>query len=356
MSAEVHARSGRPTHETHDADAARAGSASGAARPLFGPIAALYLPATRPDRFIKALTSGADAVILDLEDAVPAGAKDSAREEAVRLLTTRARTSGAEGDRHRAVAVQVRINNLASPWWRRDVTALAGLAARIPAARPTAVRVPKVETAEQVRLIADLLGGDVPLYCLIESARGLEAAFEIASAHPAVAGVALGEADLAGELGVADSGLAWARSRLVVAARAAGLPSPAMSVYPRLEDAEGLYASCVAGRGAGFLGRSVLHPKQLPAVLRAFTPAPAEVAAAEATLDALGRADILEGGTAVLADGSFVDRAMAEAAHRTLALHRVTTDMAGRLGLPAREDDHTAGSVGTRPCAAQETA
>jgi len=305
----------------------------------FGPIAALYLPATRPDRFIKALTSGADAVLLDLEDAVPAASKESARDEAVRLLTERATASGAEADRNREIAVQVRINSLWSPWWERDAAAISELIDRLPAARPTAVRVPKVESPEQVCRVAELLGGGasaLPLYCLIETARGLEAAYEIATAHPSVAGIALGEADLAGDLGVTDAGLDWARSRLVVAARAAGLPSPAMSAYPRLDDADGLYASCVAGRRAGFLGRSVLHPKQIPAVIRAFTPPPAEVAAAEATLDALGRADILDGGTAVLPDGSFVDRAMAETAYRTLGMHRRTTEMAARMDGSAR--------------------
>lgn len=296
--------------------------------PAFGPIAALYLPATRPDRFIKALISGADAVILDLEDAVPAGAKDSARTEAVRLLKDRARA-------RLGSVVHVRINSLSSPWWRRDAAALAELGARKPGERPDAVRVPKVESPEQVRAVAEVLGGEIPLYCLIESARGLEAAYEIAGAHPSVAGVALGEADLAGDLGVAEAGLAWARSRLVVAARAAGLPSPAMSAYARLDDESGLYESCVTGRHLGFLGRSVLHPRQIPAVIRAFTPDTAEVAAAEATLDALGHADIMEGGTAVLADGSFVDRAMAETASRTLALRSRLADMAERAGLAA---------------------
>lgn len=294
----------------------------------FGPIAALYLPATRPDRFIKALISGADAVILDLEDAVPAGAKDSARAEAVRLLKDRSRA-------RLGAVVHVRINSLSSPWWSRDAAALAELAERKPGDRPDAVRVPKVESPEQVRAVAESLGGEIPLYCLIESARGLEAAYEIAGAHPSVAGVALGEADLAGDLGVAEAGLAWARSRLVVAARAAGLPSPALSAYPRLDDEAGLYESCVAGRRLGFLGRSVLHPKQIPAVIRAFTPDAAEVEAAEATLDTLGHADIMEGGTAVLADGSFVDRAMAQTASRTLALRSRLAEMAERAGLAA---------------------
>ena len=306
---------------------APAAAASGAVfGPVFGPIAALYLPATRPDRFDKALTAGADAVILDLEDAVPAAAKDSARATAVRLVSDRSRKSY-------GVAIHVRVNSLSSPWGTKDLAALAELAAGRPEDRPAAVRVPKVESPEQVRRVAELLGGQIPLYCLIESARGLEAAYEIAGAHPAVAGVALGEADLAGDLGVSSEGLAWARSRLVVAARAAGLPSPALSAYPRLDDEAGLYESCVAGRRLGFLGRTVLHPKQISAVIRAFTPSAAEVAAAQATLDALAGADIMEGGTAVLADGAFVDRAMAAAASRTVALHRHVTDMAGRAGL-----------------------
>ncbi|HEU5333078.1 MAG TPA: CoA ester lyase [Actinocrinis sp.] len=325
------------THNAAAGDAVHAPAADPdlAASPPFGPIAALYLPATRPDRFIKALTSGADAVILDLEDAVPAAAKQSARAEALRLLTDRAGARDEQSDRHCRIAVQVRINSLSSPWGERDAAALADLAARLPAARPAAVRVPKVESPEDVRRVADLLGA-IPLSCLIESARGLEAAYEIASAHPSVAGIALGEADLAGDLGVAEPGLAWARSRLVVAARAAGLPSPALSVYARLDDTEGLYASCVEGRRIGFLGRSVLHPKQIPTVVRAFTPDPGEVAAAEATLDALGRADILDGGTAVLPDGRFVDRAMADTARRTLALHQLTHAMAERASRVAR--------------------
>lgn len=301
---------------------------------LFGPVVALYLPATRPDRFGKALTAGADAVILDLEDAVPATAKDSARAEAVRLLSGRSRSITETASRTIPdIAVHVRVNSLSSPWWQQDVAALAELVARRPEDRPDAVRIPKVDSPEHVRRVAELLGGQIPLYCLIESARGLEAAYEIACAHPAVAGVALGEADLAGDLGVDSEGLAWARSRLVVAARAAGLPPPALSVYPRLNDDAGLYESSVAGRRAGFLGRTVLHPKQIPTVIRAFMPSATEVAAAGATLDALGRADVMEGGTAVLADGTFLDRAMVEAASRTLALRGRTAELAERAGL-----------------------
>ena len=303
--------------------------------PLLGPIAALYAPASRPDRFVKALTSGADAIVVDLEDAVPARGKDAARDAVISLLTSLAH-QGPQPQQAPQVAVHVRINGFGSPWWERDAAALAELADRDPAARPAAVRLPKVEDPGQVRSVAALLGGQIALHCLIESARGLEAALDIARAHPCVAGIGLGEADLAGDLGVAaETGLDWARSRIVVAARAAGLPSPAMSVYTRLDDAEGLYASCVAGRRAGFLGRAVLHPRQIPVVFRAFTPDRAEVAAAEATLDALGRADLLAGGTAVLPDGSFADRAMAEAAHRVLALSRLAAERSAGAGRTA---------------------
>lgn len=273
-----------------------------------GPLTALFVPATRPDRYAKALASAADAVILDLEDAVPADLKDPARATAAELLATRPDKP-----------VQVRVNGLTTPWWERDLAALAhcpGLAA---------VRLPKVESVRQVRAALALIGPRIPVHCTIESALGVEAAFEIAGADPRVRSIGLGEADLAGDLGVTDpSGLAWARSRIVVAARAAGLPSPAMSVYADLGDDQGLYESCVAGRRAGFLGRAVIHPKQIPTVVRAFAPTPAEIRAAEATLDALAGARILDGGTAVLADGRFVDRAMREAAVRVLALRDLT--------------------------------
>jgi citrate lyase subunit beta/citryl-CoA lyase len=159
------------------------------------------------------------------------------------------------------------------------------------------------------------------VHCLIETALGVERAYAIATAGPVVASIGLGEADLRGDLAVTDDGgLAYARGRIVVAARAAGLPPPAMSVYPDIEDLDGLAASCRAGRALGFLGRTAIHPRQLPVIVAAFRPTADEVVRARAVLDALADADAAGRGTAVLPDGRFVDRAMAPGARRVLDL------------------------------------
>jgi citrate lyase subunit beta/citryl-CoA lyase len=263
----------------------------------------LYVPGDRPDRFGKALDSAADVVILDLEDAVALPGKARARAAVCEFLSA-----------EQPKPVQVRVNDLRSAAGREDVEALAGLPGL------AGIRVPKVESGAELEVCAGL---GVPLHPLIESALGVEAAFSIASAHPLVASVGLGEADLRSELGVADeAGLAWVRGRIVVAARAAGLPRPAMSVYPRLGDPAGLERSCRLGRALGFRGRMAIHPEQLPVIERAFRPAADEVEAAEVLLAAVESAALDDRAVAVLPDGRFADRAMVEAARETVALVR----------------------------------
>ncbi|MDQ7909817.1 CoA ester lyase [Phytohabitans sp. ZYX-F-186] len=250
----------------------------------------LYVPGDRPDRFAKAVASGADAVILDLEDAVAAPRKAYARAAVAEFLA----------DPHE-VPVYVRIASVL------DLPAAQGAAG---------LRLPKVESAEQVRAVAALAGAE--LHPIIESALGVENAYQIATAHPAVAGIGLGEADLRSDLGVTDeAALAWPRGRLVVAARAAGLPPPAMSVYPSVSDVDGLAASCRAGRRLGFLGRAAIHPRQLPVIVAAFRPEPEEVARAEALLAGLASSG---DGPLILPDGRFADRAMLGAARRVVEL------------------------------------
>ncbi|WP_411106042.1 HpcH/HpaI aldolase/citrate lyase family protein [Streptomyces sp. cmx-4-9] len=259
----------------------------------------LYAPGDRPAVVAKALGCAADAVIVDLEDAVPASRKEYARAATAELLSEPP-----------ALPVHVRVNALDSPWGGADLTALAG--------RPglAGLRLPKVSAPEQVAAVAERTGG-VGLYALLESALGVERAYEIARAHPALRGLSLGEADLRADLAVsADPGLDWCRSRVVVAARAAGLAPPAQSVFPDIRDLEALAVSCARGRSLGFLGRAAIHPRQLPVIERAYLPAPADVAAAEQIL-AAARATP---GALALPDGRFVDPAVVAAAQRTLAL------------------------------------
>ncbi|MBT2479018.1 CoA ester lyase [Streptomyces sp. ISL-94] len=259
----------------------------------------LYAPGDRPEVVGKAIGCGADAVIVDLEDAVPVSRKEYAR----------AATAERLGERQ-PVPVHVRVNPLDSPWGGADLTALAGLHGL------AGLRLPKISAPEQVVAAAERTGG-VCLHALLESALGVERAYEIARAHGALRGLSLGEADLRADLAVsAEAGLDWCRSRVVVAARAAGLAPPAQSVFPDIRDLEALAVSCARGRSLGFFGRAAIHPRQLPVIERAYLPAPAEVAAAAEILTAARATP----GALALPDGRFVDPAVVAAAHRTLAL------------------------------------
>lgn len=265
----------------------------------------LYAPADRPDRAAKALASDADVAVLDLEDAVAPAHKDAARESLVPLL-------GAIDPAVRRV--QVRVNGRGTPWHDADVLAVAALPPDVGA------RVPKVEDPDAVRALAATLPGRA-LHLIVESALGVERAFELASASGQVATLGLGEADLRADLGVSDdAGLAWARSRVVVAARAAGLPAPTMSVHPHVRDVDGLVASCRAGRALGFLGRAAIHPAQLAPIRAAFRPTDAEVERAQEVLDRVAQAHSAGVGAFVLADGTFLDAAMVAQARTVVAL------------------------------------
>lgn len=250
-------------------------------------ITALYVPGSRPDRFEKAAATGA-TVILDLEDAVAAADKAQARDH------VRAWLSGAP-----AVPVQVRVNAPGSADLVADLAALPS---------DVELRVPKVESP------ADLAPfGGRAVHVLIETALGVERLFDIAQG-PGARSVGLGEADLAAELGLeGEDAFGWIRSRLVVAARAAGLPPPMMSAYPAIADLDGLAESCARGRQMGMRGRTAIHPSQVPVIRSIFAPHDEEVAWAHRVLGTIGDA-----GVGVLPDGSMVDTAMARRARAIL--------------------------------------
>lgn len=289
------------------------------------PLTLLYVPADRPDRVTKALASPADAVLVDLEDAVAPSRKGEARESAARLLAglpegaaggRGAGSSGGPAADRAAAAVQVRINHRGTPWHVDDVAMVAALPPGVGA------RIPKVESADEVRALAAALPGRA-LHLLVESALGVERAFELATASPQVASIGLGEADLRSDLRVdADDGLTWARSRVVVAARAAKLPPPHMSAYTNVRDLDGLAASCRTGRALGFCGRTAIHPGQLDTIRAAFLPGDGELAAARDVLERVGDAATEGVGAVALEDGTFLDVAMVERARWILRLAR----------------------------------
>lgn len=268
------------------------------------PLTWLYAPGDRPPVVAKALTSGADVVVIDLEDAVAPDRKAYARSATAELLRD-----------PQPVPVHVRVNALSGPWARADLAALA------PAPGLSGLRLPKVSSPSDVvrvarRAVSDH-GGAPPLYALLETALGIERAHAVATSHPSLRGIAIGEADLRADLGVRDdAGLDWSRSRVVVAARAAGLAPPTQAVHPDTRDLDGLAASCAHGRALGFLGRAAIHPRQLPVIERAYLPTEEEIEQAETVV----KAAAMNQGAQALPGGTFIDTAVVRAARRTLSL------------------------------------
>jgi citrate lyase subunit beta/citryl-CoA lyase len=264
------------------------------------PLTWLYVPGDRPHVVAKALSCGADVVVVDLEDAVAPDRKEYARTATAELLSAA-----------QPVPVHVRINALGGPLATADLEAVAALPG------VSGLRLPKVTSPAQITGIAGSAPG--PLYALLETALGVEHAYAIAAAHPSLRGISLGEADLRADLGIRDdAGLDWSRSRVIVAARAAGLAPPPQSVHPDTRDLEGLAASCAHGRTLGFLGRAAIHPRQLPIIERAYLPTRREIEEAETIVKAAAN----EPGAQALPDGRFIDAAVVAAAQRTLSLAR----------------------------------
>jgi citrate lyase subunit beta/citryl-CoA lyase len=249
----------------------------------------LFAPGNNQKLLRRVFDAGADAAVLDLEDAVPPEAKDTDRTQVAAVLL-----------HHSA---WVRVNAPRTDRCAADLDAVAGRAAGI--------RIPKTESARDVEWVADRVPG-TPLICAIESARGVLAAPEIASA-PGVRHLAIGGVDLRRDLscGPGDLPTLYARSHLVLASRAAGIAPLIDSVYPHLDDEAGLRQETHLARSLGFFGKSAIHPRQLPVLHDVFTPSEEEVRWARGVVAAFEDAD---GAALRLADGEFVDLPVAETA------------------------------------------
>lgn len=230
----------------------------------------LFVPGSRADRFAKAKAGGADLTVIDLEDAVAAGDKPSARDAALGQIA-RERKGWA-----------IRMNAVATAAGIRD---LAGLVEAD--ALPETMLVPMVESSAEIAIIAGALGETCPdLVPLVETPRGLRHALDIAS-HSKVAAMMFGGGDFSGELGVE---LEWepllaARQHFILACAEAR--KPAIDVpFIRLEDDAGLAEECARARAIGFAGKAAIHPRQVAAIRAAFAPSEAEVTEAREALAA----------------------------------------------------------------------
>jgi (S)-citramalyl-CoA lyase len=263
----------------------------------------LFCPATHPDRFEKAARSGADAVIVDLEDAVAPADKDAARAGALSWLAAPA------DDR---VVRCLRSNSLRTAAGLRDLLAL------VESAMPDFLVLPKVESAAEIAIAAEVLASTTRFLPLVETARGVAAAEAIAAA-PRVAGLVLGGADLAAELGaeLAWEPLLWSRSRLVQAA--AGTIAVVDVPHLALDDDAGLADDSERVRRLGFTGKLAIHPRQVTAINAAWTPSDAEVERARRIVAAAA------GGGVAVVDGKMVDAPVVRGAQRTLARAAVSS-------------------------------
>lgn len=260
----------------------------------------LFVPGSRPERFSKALAAGADAVIIDLEDAVEQDRKLQAREH----ISTFAAS-------HPDARFMVRVNDETTPWFDDDLA----LCARLPGV--DAVVLPKAEHAGQIQRVVQA-GKDV--LPIIESPRGVLALNELA-ASPGVLRMSFGSLDLMLELGTtgdtpaAHTVLQHVRCQILLHSAAHGLAQPLDGVFPDFSDLQGLQEHAVHIRHMGFAGMLCIHPAQIAPIHTAFLPSPSEQEWARRVVDIADSS----GASAFQLDGKMVDVPVIERARRILA-------------------------------------
>ena len=260
---------------------------------------ALFVPATRPERFSKALAAGADTVIIDLEDAVEHAFKEQAREHLREFAAA-----------HRQADFWVRINGASTQWFNADLAVCADN----PNIR--AVLLPKAESALQVQQVAQAVGTVLPI---IESARGVLALGEMAAQH-GVDRLSFGSLDLMLELGTAPDTAGAAlllnhiRCQILLHGAAHGLAAPLDGVYPDFSDHDGLAHIAQQVRDMGFGGMLCIHPKQIATIHAAFAPTAADADWARRIIEIADST----GSSAFQMDGKMVDAPVIERARHIL--------------------------------------
>jgi citrate lyase subunit beta/citryl-CoA lyase len=267
---------------------------------------ALFVPGNRPDRAEKAIGTAADAVIIDLEDAVPLAEKESTRVLVREVL-----------DGHPGRRMFVRINALSTPYAKDDLAAIVS-------GNLEGIMLPKVESPDDIFTIDILLTeleekhsmppGKLEVMSICETARGLEELYPILSAKPAhnrVAVVTFGAADYTLDLGIAltreGKELEYPRARIPVACRSAGIMPPLDTPWMvDLKDIEGLIADAKKAKAHGFGGKLLIHPNQIEPCHDVFTPSQKEIDFAKKVIEVFEAAE-KRGQAAIQLDGKFID-------------------------------------------------
>lgn len=280
----------------------------------------LYMPGSNARALEKGKTVAADCLILDLEDAVAPDAKSLAREQVVKAVQ-----EGGYGKRE----LLVRVNGMNTPWGYEDLVAAAQSGA-------DGVLIPKVDSAEAVRqaeAVLDASGApkDLSIWCMMETARGMLHAEEIAESSPRLGGLVMGTSDLAKDLHCAHTPMRLpmitALGLCMLAARAVKLPI-LDGVYLDLSDDDGFKASCQQGLELGFDGKTLIHPKTVGVANEVFAPSEKDVEQSQKIIAAF-EAAAAEGKGVVVVDGKLVENLHVENAKRLVALATAIEEMKG---------------------------
>lgn len=267
----------------------------------------IFVPGDHPEMFPKALTTGSDIVCVDLEDAIAPQHKQIARDKTLALFTEPQADDGVERI--------VRINCLRTPEGQRDVLAIGETDTP-----PPALMLTKVKTADEVRLLADLLSGPhgaIRFHVIIETNDGLNAAYDIAQSCDRIDSLLFGGVDMAADLRVEPTwdGLLHARQRAVHAA--AGADVDMIDVpFLDLNDMTGLEEAARASAEIGFTGKAAIHPKQIPVINGIFSPSPEQVDKARRIVEAFANHD----SGLLVVDGELIERPVLRSMTRVLAL------------------------------------
>lgn len=258
----------------------------------------LFVPGDRPERFDKAIESGAHAVVIDLEDAVQPESKDAARANIAVWL------------KNGGKAV-IRINGVDTPWYEDDITLLAQPGIR-------AVMLPKAEAPALVASFVSALPAPLPVIALIETARGLWDIEKIAGIK-GINQLGFGSVDFQLDTGIEDEneGLLYARSKIVLASVMRGLVPPLDGVSVDLSDVARLERDTAQAKGLGFGGKLCIHPRQVETVNQRFAPSPEAIAWAERIVSVADKTDIKG---AIRLDGKMIDRPVIERARLLLKI------------------------------------
>jgi len=273
----------------------------------------LFVPGNRPDRIEKALASAADAVIIDLEDAVPIAQKEKVRLPVREIL-----------DKNPSKRTYVRVNGLRTPYCKDDIEAVLS-------PNLSGIFLPKVESPadsfEIDRLLNELKAGDIDLIAICESAKGVEEIYSTVSAKTTsyrFSTVAFGAADYTLDLGIEltkkGRALDYPRSRIPVACRAAGIAAPLDTPWMiDIQDINGLIEDAKKAKAFGFQGKLIIHPNHIDVCNEIFSPTEQEISFAREVIEAFEEAE-REGKAAISLSDKFIDYPIVEKARRVLSM------------------------------------